>query len=329
VEYCTPPLVFAVTFSADVLSNNLALFSLALPFGLLSRSIAFACRRRPDMTAVADFNNPLRKFKLVFLGEQSVGKTSLITRFMYETFDSVYQIRLQLWDTAGQERFRSLIPSYIRDSSVAVVVYDICVVESFQQTAKWIDDVRNERGSDVIIMLVGNKTDLSDKRKVTTEEGERLARDLNVMFIETSAKAGYNVKVERFRSLIPSYIRDSSVAVVVYDICVVESFQQTAKWIDDVRNERGSDVIIMLVGNKTDLSDKRKVTTEEGERLARDLNVMFIETSAKAGYNVKVLFRRIASELLNKENPPPRHDDYIELKPIEPPQEAQWKTCGC
>ncbi|KAF8563758.1 hypothetical protein P879_03743 [Paragonimus westermani] len=175
------------------------------------------------MTAVADFSNPLRKFKLVFLGEQSVGKTSLITRFMYDTFDSVYQatigidflsktmyledrtIRLQLWDTAGQERFRSLIPSYIRDSSVAVVVYDICgnavdfiipllVVESFQQTAKWIDDVRNERGSDVIIMLVGNKTDLSDKRKVTTEEGERLAKDLSVMFIETSAKAGYNVK---------------------------------------------------------------------------------------------------------------------------------------
>uniref|UniRef100_A0A0X3P069 Ras-related protein Rab-6A n=1 Tax=Schistocephalus solidus TaxID=70667 RepID=A0A0X3P069_SCHSO len=164
------------------------------------------------MSGVTDFNNPLRKFKLVFLGEQSVGKTSLITRFMYETFDSVYQatigidflsktmyledrtIRLQLWDTAGQERFRSLIPSYIRDSSVAVVVYDICVKESFSQTTKWIDDVRNERGSDVIIMLVGNKTDLADKRKVSTEEGEKMAKELNVMFIETSAKAGYNVK---------------------------------------------------------------------------------------------------------------------------------------
>lgn len=103
-------------------------------------------------------------------------------------------VRLQLWDTAGQERFRSLIPSYIRDSSVAVVVYDITNYNSFQQTAKWIDDVRTERGSDVIIMLVGNKTDLSDKRQVTTEDGERKAKELNVMFIETSAKAGYNVK---------------------------------------------------------------------------------------------------------------------------------------
>jgi small GTP-binding protein len=105
-----------------------------------------------------------------------------------------FQVRLQLWDTAGQERFRSLIPSYIRDSTVAVVVYDITNANSFQQVSKWIEDVRAERGTDVIIMLVGNKTDLQDKRQVSMEEGERRANDLNVMFIETSAKAGYNVK---------------------------------------------------------------------------------------------------------------------------------------
>ncbi|XP_033876392.1 ras-related protein Rab-6A-like isoform X4 [Acipenser ruthenus] len=163
-------------------------------------------------TAGGEFGNPLRKFKLVFLGEQSVGKTSLITRFMYDSFDNTYQatigidflsktmyledrtIRLQLWDTAGQERFRSLIPSYIRDSAAAVVVYDIANLNSFQQTSKWIDDVRTERGSDVIIMLVGNKTDLADKRQVSIEVAERKSRELNVMYIETSAKAGYNVK---------------------------------------------------------------------------------------------------------------------------------------
>ncbi|XP_029626921.1 ras-related protein Rab-6A isoform X3 [Salmo trutta] len=163
-------------------------------------------------TGGGEFGNPLRKFKLVFLGEQSVGKTSLITRFMYDSFDNTYQatigidflsktmyledrtVRLQLWDTAGQERFRSLIPSYIRDSTIAVVVYDITNLNSFQQTSKWIDDVRTERGSDVIIMLVGNKTDLADKRQVSVETAERKARELNVMYIETSAKAGYNVK---------------------------------------------------------------------------------------------------------------------------------------
>jgi len=163
-------------------------------------------------SAGGSYSNPLKKFKLVFLGEQSVGKTSLITRFMYDSFDNTYQatigidflsktmyledrtVRLQLWDTAGQERFRSLIPSYIRDSSVAVVVYDITNRNSFLNTTKWVDDVRGERGNDVIIVLVGNKTDLNDKRQVTTEEGEKKAQEFKVMFIETSAKAGHNVK---------------------------------------------------------------------------------------------------------------------------------------
>ena len=103
-------------------------------------------------------------------------------------------VRLQLWDTAGQERFRSLIPSYIRDSSVAVVVYDITNKKTFENTRKWVDDVRGERGNDVIIVLVGNKTDLNDKREVTTQQGEEEAKKNNLMFIETSAKLGHNVK---------------------------------------------------------------------------------------------------------------------------------------
>ncbi|XP_010269259.1 PREDICTED: ras-related protein RABH1e-like isoform X1 [Nelumbo nucifera] len=163
--------------------------------------------------------SPLAKYKLVFLGDQSVGKTSIITRFMYDKFDTTYQatigidflsktmyledrtVRLQLWyaffifwDTAGQERFRSLIPSYIRDSSVAVVVYDVANRQSFLNTSKWIEEVRTERGSDVIIVLVGNKTDLVDKRQVSIEEGDAKSRDFGVMFIETSAKAGFNIK---------------------------------------------------------------------------------------------------------------------------------------
>lgn len=154
----------------------------------------------------------LNKYKLVFLGEQAVGKTSIITRFMYDTFESNYQatigidflsktlylddrtVRLQLWDTAGQERFRSLIPSYIRDSAAAVVVYDITSRGSFANTDKWIEDVRSERGNDVVIALVGNKTDLTDRRQVSTEEGEQKAKEKNTIFIETSAKAGFNIK---------------------------------------------------------------------------------------------------------------------------------------
>ncbi|KAF5358476.1 hypothetical protein D9756_001391 [Leucocoprinus leucothites] len=174
----------------------------------------------------ADFSSaPPKRTKIVLLGDQSVGKTSLITRFMYDTFDNTYQatigidflsktmyledrtVRLQLWDTAGQERFRSLIPSYIRDSSVAIVVFDITskfptlpllpceqLTDSFMSTTKWIEDVRSERGNDVIIVLVGNKADLSDKRQVTLEEATAKATQMNIMFMETSAKAGHNVK---------------------------------------------------------------------------------------------------------------------------------------
>ncbi|KAG0171093.1 hypothetical protein DFQ30_001520 [Apophysomyces sp. BC1015] len=76
-----------------------------------------------------------------------------------------------------------------------------------------------------------------------------------------------------------------------------ESFLNTTKWIDDVRAERGPEVIVVLVGNKSDLSDKREVTVEDGEKRAKELNIMFIETSAKAGYNVKTLFKRLAQAL--------------------------------
>ncbi|KZL79904.1 ras-like protein rab-6b [Colletotrichum incanum] len=168
--------------------------------------------------ASGSYNNPLKKFKLVFLGEQSGLSTwgkrpssldsctirlTTCTKRLSESISSPRQatmyledrtVRLQLWDTAGQERFRSLIPSYIRDSSVAVVVYDISNAKSFQNTKKWIDDVRAERGNDVIIVLVGNKTDLNDKREVTTQQGEEEAKKNNLMFVETSAKLGHNVK---------------------------------------------------------------------------------------------------------------------------------------
>lgn len=180
------------------------------------------------MTSIESIK-PLRKYKVVFLGKQSVGKTSLITRFMYDSFDNTYQatigidflsktmyledrtVRLQLWDTAGQERFRSLIPSYIRDSTVAVVVYDITNVNSFEQTTRWVEDVRAERGNDVIIVLVGNKTDLADKRHVSIDEGEKKAQELGVsLFIETSAKAGYNVKqlFRRIAAALPGVDKD-------------------------------------------------------------------------------------------------------------------------
>lgn len=153
------------------------------------------------------------KYKVVFVGDSSSGKSSIITRFMHDYFEPNYQatigidflskimklsdgrsVRLQLWDTAGQERFKSLIPSYIRGADAAMVVYDISSYASFEHTARWIDDIRQER-ADAVICLVGNKTDLGNSlRQVSTEEAEAHAQKYGVMFLECSAKAGYNVK---------------------------------------------------------------------------------------------------------------------------------------
>lgn len=91
---------------------------------------------------------------------------------------------------------------------------------------------------------------------------------------------------------------------VLHDVCFGDwmtldraSFLNTEQWIDDVRSERGNDVVIMLVANKIDQTEKRQVTSEEGEKKARDYGVMFIETSAKTGHNVKALFRKLALAL--------------------------------
>nr|GMC62330.1 ras-related protein RABH1e [Ipomoea batatas] len=186
--------------------------------------------------------SPMAKYKLVIVGDQSVGKTSIITRFMFDKFDTTYEVdlifsyapclilkyldilmkrikeflyscatigidflsktmylgnrpvRLQLWDTAGHERFRSLIPSYLRDFSIAVIVYDVTNRQSFLNTSKWIEEVQVERGNDVIIVLVGNKIDLVDKRQVSIEEGGAKAREFSFMFIETSAKDRFNIE---------------------------------------------------------------------------------------------------------------------------------------
>lgn len=100
---------------------------------------------------------------------------------------------MQLWDTAGQERFRSLIPNYIRDSSVAVIVYDVTNRLSFKNLQKWIDDVKNQRGDGAIIAILANKIDRED-RDVSEEEGRSLAEDNQIIFKEVSAKSGLNIQ---------------------------------------------------------------------------------------------------------------------------------------
>ncbi|MBA0592188.1 hypothetical protein Gorai_009173 [Gossypium raimondii] len=111
-----------------------------------------------------------------------------------------------------------------------------------------------------------------------------------------------------------------------------QSFLNTSKWMEEVRTERGSDVIIVLVGNKTDLVDKRQVSIEEGDSKARELGVMFIETSAKAGFNIKPLFRKIAAALPGMERlSSTKQDDMVDvnLKSTVNSSQIEQQGGGC
>jgi Ras-related protein Rab-6A len=111
-----------------------------------------------------------------------------------------------------------------------------------------------------------------------------------------------------------------------------QSFLNTARWVEEVRTERGSDVIIMLVGNKTDLVDKRQVSIEEGDGKAREFGVMFIETSAKAGFNIKALFRKIAAALPGMEAlSSAKQDDLVDinLKTTSTTAQTEGKPGAC
>ena len=148
------------------------------------------------------------KYKLIFLGDQSVGKSSILNRFLNDTFIEDYQatigldfqsknvqidnqiIHLLLYDTAGQEKFRSLIPMYTRDANIILLVYDISNKESFSNLSLWLKDLTNINFDEVILCIVANKVDLNDKREVSKEEGEKFAEEHDFIFQEISAKTG-------------------------------------------------------------------------------------------------------------------------------------------
>jgi Ras-related protein Rab-6A len=154
--------------------------------------------------------NESLKFKLIVVGDQNTGKSCILNRFANEIFEENYQatigldflnkivningqkVHLVLYDTAGQEKFRSLIPMYIREAQIILLIYDITSKESFESIPKWFSDVLNVKNDEAIFALVGNKIDLNDTRVVSFEEGKKLANEKNIIFEEVSAKDGQN-----------------------------------------------------------------------------------------------------------------------------------------
>uniref|UniRef100_A0A672GEG1 RAB37, member RAS oncogene family n=1 Tax=Salarias fasciatus TaxID=181472 RepID=A0A672GEG1_SALFA len=110
------------------------------------------------------------------------------------TVDNV-KVKLQIWDTAGQERFRSVTHAYYRDAHALLLLYDITSKSSFDNIRAWLTEIHEYAQSDVVIMLLGNKADMSSERAIRRDEGERLAREYSVPFMETSAKTGVNVEL--------------------------------------------------------------------------------------------------------------------------------------
>ena len=152
-----------------------------------------------------DQNNYELLYKIIIIGDTCVGKSNILSRYLKDEFreDSKSTVgvelgskflkvkgvgtKLQIWDTAGQERYRSITSSYFKGSHGCFIVYDITNETSFEDVNKWYEQVQKESSKEVSIILVGNKCDLENERKVSKEKGEEKARALNCPFFETSA----------------------------------------------------------------------------------------------------------------------------------------------
>ena len=150
-------------------------------------------------------------FKVIIIGDSGVGKSSILKRAVKNTLDQGYQatigfefllmhfkvndlkIKLQIWDTCGQEMYRSLVQGFYHNSSLAIIVYDINVKESFQNADIWLKDLKQHTEQELPVFLVGNKYDL--EKNVPTNEANNFYKNNNLSyFAECSAKSGYNVQ---------------------------------------------------------------------------------------------------------------------------------------
>ena len=175
-----------------------------------------------------DEENDYIQCKVVLLGETGVGKTSIITRYVSNTFsqyvmtstgsafvskniilDENNKVKLQIWDTAGQEKYRSLAKIFYQSTAVAILVYDITTKSSFEGIKNyWAKEIKNNSPSDIIIAVVANKSDNYLEQEVPTEEGKDLAKQLNAIFSSTSAKLGNGID-ELFNLIAEKYIDPS------------------------------------------------------------------------------------------------------------------------
>ena len=173
--------------------------------------------------------------KLLLIGNAYVGKTLIVQKFLDNTFskttmttigvDLQYKVldingkkvKYLIWDTAGEDRMKTMTYAYYRGCHVVLIVYDVTSKKSFENVATWVECVDKFAKSNVLRILVGNKTDLEDKRVISKEEGKKLAEENGLKFYEISAKT-MNGLVEMFEDVAKEYVQ-------IYEQKAIKNFQ--------------------------------------------------------------------------------------------------------
>ena len=158
-------------------------------------------------------------FKIVLIGDSSVGKTNILSKYLSNEFDPDSKatvgvefgtknfkienniVKVQIWDTAGQERYKSITNAYYKGAKGSLLVYDITNQKTFESLDKWISDLKTNSDENISIVLLGNKSDLESDRKISTEQGREKAEFYKLAFMETSALNGNNIE-KAFNELI-------------------------------------------------------------------------------------------------------------------------------
>ena len=173
------------------------------------------------------------QYKLLVLGESSVGKTSLLMRYAEDKFESTVQtigvdfknkyimfnnkrIQLELWDTAGQERFKGIAKNYFHAANGVILVFDITNKDSFNKLKYWIDEGKTNVGQDTEIIIAENKVDLEDERKVNKDSINEFGKKMGLEILETSAKTGQGVD-EIFQRLVSRLYSNKKIGAVKDD----------------------------------------------------------------------------------------------------------------
>jgi Ras-related protein Rab-11A len=196
-------------------------------------------------------------FKVVLIGDSAVGKSQLLARFSRNEFSLESKatigvefqtrtivvdsktIKAQIWDTAGQERYRAVTSAYYRGAVGAMLVYDITKQQSFDHVQRWLEELRAHADANIVIMLIGNKSDLVNLRQVDTELAKEFAQKEGLSFLETSAMESTNVETAFYTVLSEIYKTVSKKALIA------EEKQSNAQ---------------IKAGTKIDLTEKDDVT---------------------------------------------------------------------